>query len=82
MIAYARVRAGSLNVILRDPSEIHAFGVDCLTGIEVDRHGTNVGTDEVSERRHVIQLATITRRTPMQMSNQYGTLEPTKENTP
>lgn len=77
-MTYTKVRAGSLNVILRDPSEIHAFGVDCLTGIEVDRTGVNVGTDEVSQRRHVIELATITRRTPMEMSLTYGTLEPVK----
>lgn len=61
-------------VILRDTTE----GDRLLSGVEVDRHGGKAGTLEVSERRHVIDLALVERRTPLTLDRHYGVLRPTK----
>lgn len=75
MTTYERVRFNGRTVILRDPVELEAFGVRVLSGVHVDLEGSEVAPAGVDERRHIIELALITRRTPMRMSTRYATLE-------
>lgn len=43
-----------------------------LTGIEVDKTGDEVAPRGVDERRHIIALELVTKRTPVRMDNIYG----------
>lgn len=75
MTSYERIRVDGKTLILRDPKEITFLGVPALSGIEVDREGDEVAPRGVDMNQHVIQLALITRRTPLVMNLHYGTLE-------
>jgi len=74
--AYERVRVrpddgrAPFTVTLRDPAVVGGI----LTGIEVDREGTEVAPRGVDERRHIISVDLVTRRTPLVMDNHTGLL--------
>lgn len=78
--SYERVRYtpdGGLppkNVILRDVRQTTVF----LTGIEVNFEGDEIAPFGVDERRHVIALSAVKRRTPMDFDLKYGMLVPRK----
>jgi hypothetical protein len=79
-----RAESGNRTVILQDPAEVNIGGVQMLTGDEVDREGLLVEPDAAflrthgavtGTRRHVIELALVTRRRTMVMNLAYGELE-------
>jgi hypothetical protein len=68
---YERIRFNGRTIILRDTTESELF----LTGVEVDRTGMEVAPHGIDERKHIIDLTVITKRTPLTMNNHYGELE-------
>jgi hypothetical protein len=79
-----RAESGNRTVILQDPAEVAIGGVPMLTGDEVDREGLLVEPEAAflrahgavtGTRRHVIELALVTRRRTMVMNLAYGELE-------
>jgi hypothetical protein len=81
MITYERVTykpegaERSTTIILRDPVESSALG-GTLSGIEVNREAQEVAPRGVDERRHIISLELISKRTPLKQNLTYGLLEP------
>lgn len=78
MTTWVRIRFDGRSVILRNPSEGVLGGVPTLTGIEVnaqDEEVTGRGA-KIDERRHIVALKLISKRTPMVMNKKYATLEP------
>lgn len=63
-------RSRPFTVILRDPVVSGPF----LTGIEVDREGDEVAPKGVDERRHIIMVDLVTKRTPLVMDRLTATL--------
>jgi hypothetical protein len=82
---YERVRysptPGALHrtIILRDAELAKIAGYSVLAGVEVDRAGNELAPRGVDERRHLIDLALIVRRTKLVTDNHYAEL---REETP
>lgn len=68
-----RHRSGG-SFILRDPREVVFLGSNVLTGIEVGREGDEIAPRGVDERRRVISIDLITRRTVLTWDLHYGRL--------
>lgn len=62
-------------IILMNPVEVEFMGAPALSGVEVNREGEEVAPRGVDERRHIIGLDVITKRTQLVMNNHYGILE-------
>ena len=60
---------------MRNPVEIDFLGSKALTGIEVDAEGSEVAPRGVDERRLLIGLDLISKRTPLHWNLHYGKLE-------
>lgn len=71
---YERVRVQGRTIILKNPAETQFLGAPALTGIEVNREGDEIAGRGADERRHIIALTEITRRTPLVMDDRYGEL--------
>jgi len=69
------LRRGTKTIYLWDVAEVDGpiLG-SLLTGVEVDVEGVNVGTETVSERRHVIATDLVTKRVPVVMDMLTGLL--------
>jgi len=78
MVKYERIRFDNKTVILRDSHEVEFMGTKCLSGIEVNNEGEEVASRGVDERKHIIELSLITKRTSLVMNNHYGILEQSK----
>lgn len=65
----------SRTIYLRNPIEINVIGSLAVTGVEVDRGGSQAGNLKVTERRHVISTLLISDRTPVVLNVKYGELE-------
>lgn len=76
MAEFERVRfkssQGVRTIYLRHPRTRGPF----LVGVEVDRQGDELAPRGVDERRHVIALSTVRRRTPMVLDRKYTELVP------
>lgn len=75
MSHWERIRVNGKTLILRDPQESRLLGITTLVGVEVDKFDNEVAPVGVDERRHIIEEAAITRRTPLTMNRTYGELE-------
>lgn len=62
-------------IYLDKVSESTVAGAPVLTGVEVDREGSEVYGKGFEERHHIIEVALIVRRVPVVMSNIYGEFE-------
>jgi hypothetical protein len=62
-------------VILRNPVPVTLGGGSCVSGIEVDAEDQEVAPAGVDERRRIISLDLVTKRTAMRQNLTYGTLE-------
>jgi hypothetical protein len=80
----SRTEKGTSTVILVDPVIITTSVGPFICGLQVDREGQLVEPPaaylreagaETGHRRHMIELALVTRRTPMTMNLKYGWLE-------
>lgn len=77
-VTYRPVGERARTIYLRDPQvsgSAESLIGEFLTGIEVDREGTELAPKGVDERRHVISLPLVTRRVPVRVDLTYGTLE-------
>ena len=83
-MTYERVRytpegGRAQTIILADVQEAVIIATDVLTGVEVNREGDEVAPRGVDQRRHVIDLNLISKRTVLTMDNHTGLLtEPGK----